>query len=192
MRSSNASGGSPHSAERLTSRVLTSVVEDVIEMEGASPAGVAVTHPANWGPYRHELLRNALQMADIPEASLLSEPVAAAGHYASYERVETGSVVAVYDLGGGTFDAAVLRKTDVGFEQIGDSLGIERLGGIDFDAALLAHVLRAVSVNLDDLEETAAISAAVARLRLDVISAKEALSDDMATSLIVMLPGIEA
>ena len=47
--------------------------------------------------------------------TLVTEPVAAAMHYASTERVEPGAVVAVYDLGGGTFDAAVLQKTETGF-----------------------------------------------------------------------------
>ena len=55
-------------------------------------------------------------------------------------RVPGGSAVAVYDLGGGTFDAAVLRKTDgdaagSGFELLGESVGIEHLGGVDFDEA---------------------------------------------------------
>ena len=50
------------------------------------------------------------------ETTTLSEPEAAAIYYASTQRVDPGETIAVYDLGGGTFDAAVLRKTDEGFE----------------------------------------------------------------------------
>ena len=49
----------------------------------------------------------------------------------------------MYDLGGGTFDAAVLRRrADGGFESLGRTEGIERLGGIDVDEAVFGHVLR--------------------------------------------------
>ena len=47
----------------------------------------------------------------------------------------------VYDLGGGTFDAAVLRRDGRGFRLAGPPEGIEHLGGIDFDEAVFRHVL---------------------------------------------------
>ena len=54
-----------------------------------------------------------------------------------------GEVVAVYDLGGGTFDAAVLRRPATGLRaSSGEPEGIERLGGIDFDEAVFEHVAR--------------------------------------------------
>ncbi len=75
-------------------------------------------------------------MAGLQDITLISEPEAAALHYASQTRVEDGSIVAVYDLGGGTFDTAVLRKAGAGnFELLGRPDGIETLGGADFDAA---------------------------------------------------------
>ena len=71
--------------------------------------------------------------------TLLTEPEAAAVHYAQQERVPAGAVIAVYDFGGGTFDATILRKTEDGFEQLGRPEGMERLGGIDFDEALFTR-----------------------------------------------------
>ncbi|HVH23484.1 MAG TPA: Hsp70 family protein [Pseudonocardia sp.] len=57
-----------------------------------------------------------------------------------------GSTVAVYDLGGGTFDAAVVRKTaGGGFELLGTPEGIDQLGGVDFDEAVFAHVRGALA-----------------------------------------------
>ena len=122
----------------------------------------------------------------------LSEPEAAAIHYASQARVETGAVIAVYDLGGGTFDAAVLRKTDAGWETLGSPEGIERLGGVDFDAAVFHHVVQAVDGAIDQLDPTdPAASAAVARLRQECVEAKEALSSDTDVSIPVLLPNLQ-
>ena len=122
-------------------RLLRWTVDAVHGTRGRSRrAHIAVCHPANWGPYKLDLLMQAVRMADVNVDRYLTEPEAAAISWAAAERVASGHVVAVYDLGGGTFDAAVLRKTDHDFEILGEPEGIERLGGVDFDQALLAHV----------------------------------------------------
>ncbi|MEO1059436.1 MAG: Hsp70 family protein [Actinomycetota bacterium] len=150
--------------------------------------------PANWGPYKTDLLQQAVRLAGLdPDiVTLISEPEAAVRHYASHERVEPGSVVAVYDLGGGTFDAALLRKTDTGFESLGRPEGIERLGGIDFDAAVLGHVMRALDGTVEALDpDEPGVRAALARLRQECVEAKEALSSDTETSIPVLLPNVQ-
>ncbi|MFV2109066.1 Hsp70 family protein [Micromonospora sp. LOL_015] len=185
-------GGVPQSAEALMSRLLRSVVEEVARREGSFPAAICVSHPANWGPYKLDLLRQAVRMAnlDVP-VTYTTEPAAAAINYAEQQRIEPGSIVAVYDLGGGTFDAAMLRKTPTGFEIMGQPEGIERLGGIDFDAAVFNHVRATLGGKLEELdEEDPAAIAAVARLRDECIQAKEALSSDTDTSIPVLLPNI--
>ena len=124
--------------------------------------------------------------------SLLTEPEAAAINYAGQQRVETGEVVAVYDFGGGTFDAAVVRKTPSGFEIIGVPEGIERLGGIDIDAAVLAHVDTALDGQLRELDTSdPAVRSALSRLRDECRRAKEALSTDTDTSIPVSVPGLQ-
>jgi molecular chaperone DnaK (HSP70) len=133
-------GGTPYSAEALLGTLLDAVVTQVMEREGGPPTHLAVTHPANWGPYKIALLEQAIGMAGIPAATTLTEPEAAALAYAANERVEPGALVAVYDLGGGTFDTAILRKTTDGFSILGQPTGIERLGGIDFDEAVVGHL----------------------------------------------------
>lgn len=159
---------------------------------GRSPDAVTVTHPANWGPYKTDLLRQTLRAADLSDARLLAEPEAAAVHYASTERLEPGEVVAIYDLGGGTFDSAALRRTDTGFELLGLAEGIERLGGIDFDEAVLAHVVSFLGPALDELDpDDSATLSAVARLRAECVAAKEGLSDDTEVSIPVLLPTLQ-
>ena len=121
-----------------------------------------MTCPANWGEYRQGLLIEAARQAGLGELTLLSEPVAAATWYASLERLQPGALVGVYDLGGGTFDAAVLRATQAatgqaetgeaaagadgqpgaggGFELCSEPAGEEQLGGVDFDQAIVEHI----------------------------------------------------
>jgi len=185
-------GGSPYSADALTAKLLRWVVDAVSAVEGSAPDGIAVAHPANWGPFKLDLLRQAVERADLDDVTILSEPEAAAIHYASQSRVEPGSVIAVFDLGGGTFDAAVLHKTEAGFELLGAPRGIERLGGIDFDEAVFQHVLATIGTSTSGLDhDDAATVAAVARLRQDCVEAKEALSSDTDVAIPVWLPHVQ-
>ncbi|MDQ1391769.1 MAG: molecular chaperone DnaK, partial [Acidimicrobiaceae bacterium] len=185
-------GGSPWSADALFSQVARFLVAEVAAQEGEMPQGVAVTHPANWGPFKTELLVQALRAAGVESALLLTEPEAAALQYAWRERVDLGDVVGIYDLGGGTFDAAVLAHTGSGFELLGQAEGIERLGGIDFDEAVFGHVSGFLGPALEamDLNDQASLSG-LARLRADCVEAKEALSADTDVSIPVLLPQVQ-
>jgi actin-like ATPase involved in cell morphogenesis len=185
-------GGSPFSADGLTGRLVGWLVAAVAEREGGPAEAVAVTCPANWGPFKRDLLVQCLRLAGLVDAVVLSEPEAAAVFYASSERVEPGEVVAVYDLGGGTFDAAVLRKSAEGFVLLGAPEGVERLGGIDFDEAVVAHVQGFLGSALSGLDVSdPAVVAALARLRADCVEAKEALSADTDVSIPVLLPSVQ-
>jgi actin-like ATPase involved in cell morphogenesis len=147
---------------------------------------VAITHPASYGPYKLDLLQQAARQADVHPVTFMSEPVAAAVHYSDQERIEPGAVVAVYDFGGGTFDAALLRRTSEGFELLGEGEGLERLGGIDFDEAVFAHVVNAIEGRAGAL--TDATAGAVGRLREECTRAKETLSEDTEATIPVLLP----
>jgi molecular chaperone DnaK (HSP70) len=182
--------GAPYSAEGLLVTVLRWVVARVSEQEGGAPDSIVVTHPANWGPLRRELLEQALAHSGVV-ATTVTEPEAAAIHYASTTRVPDGTVFAVYDLGGGTFDASVLRKAGSSFEVLGQPEGIERFGGLDVDAAVLNHVTEHFAPVWEALDPgDPAVLPAVAGLREDCIAAKEALSEDAEASVPVVLPGI--
>jgi actin-like ATPase involved in cell morphogenesis len=184
-------GGSPYSAHALTARVLSHVHETVTRHQQGPPTSVIVTHPANWGPYKLELMMQAMHLADVADVQLRSEPEAAAVQYAAHERVNAGEVIAVYDLGGGTFDAAVLRKTTTGFELLGEPAGIEQLGGVDFDEAVLAHVMDVLGEVVQDLNPgDPAVVEALSQLRRDCIVAKEDLSSDTEVLIPVALPSV--
>ena len=122
----------------------------------------------------------------------MSEPEAAARHYARLGRLEPGQAVAVFDFGGGTFDAAVVRNGEDGPELLGTPEGLERLGGIDIDHAVLAHVDAALDGQLRELDTTdPAVRAGLARLRAECTAAKEALSSDTETAMHVAVPGLK-
>lgn len=183
---------SPFSAERLMAAMLRQIVADVTARQGSAPDRIAVTHPANWGQFKIDLLRQSVELAGLDAATFVTEPVAAAVQYASTERVDVGDVIAVYDLGGGTFDAAVLRKTADGFETLGRPQGIERLGGIDFDEAVVAHVRRTVGEVIAQLDPNdPAARSALARLRQECVLAKETLSSDSDATVPVLLPNVQ-
>jgi hypothetical protein len=85
----------------------------------------------------------------------------------------------------------VLRRTATGFAILGEPEGIERLGGIDFDAAVFNHVRTSLGTKLDDLDEDdPAVISAVSRLREECVAAKEALSADTDTAIPVLLPSV--
>src|SRR5690606_21715318 len=86
-----------------------------------------------------------------------------------------------------------LRKTETGFEILGQPEGIERLGGIDFDAAVFNHVRQAPGGKPEalDADDSTAI-AAVARLREECVAAKEALSSDTDATIPVLLPNLSS
>ena len=184
-------GGQEFTAEQLTARLLRTVVDEVQKRYGGPPERLALTHPANWGAHRRSVLLEAVRLADVGAVTTLSEPAAAAVHFASTERAQVGDAIAVYDLGGGTFDAAVLRKSPTEFELLGTPNGVEQLGGVDFDDKIFRYVLRSLGEAAMALDpDEPAVVAALVRLRRECTDAKEALSKDSETAIPVALPGM--
>ena len=186
-------GGTELRAEQLMAIMLQAIFEATVAKEGERPDLIALTHPATWGQHKRAALRQAMADLDLdlPPVMLVTEPEAAAIYYAETEHLAVGEVVAVYDLGGGTFDAALLRRTEAGFDLMGPPEGIDRLGGVDFDAAVYAHVNRFLDGALDNLDlNNPTVTAGLSRLRADCVEAKEALSADTDVTIAVLLPNL--
>src|SRR5690606_5430560 len=92
-------GGAPHSPELLTAQLLRAAIDHIAEMAGSLPAHLCLTHPANWGPYKTDLLRQAVRLADLElRVTLTTGPEAAASSYAQTRRLPPGETVADHDL----------------------------------------------------------------------------------------------
>jgi actin-like ATPase involved in cell morphogenesis len=182
--------GAAHLPDALTAGLL----REVARLGEVDPTAVTVvlTHPANWGEYKLELLRNVAQQAGFAACELVSEPAAAARHYAANGRLAVGDTIVVYDFGGGTFDAAVVRLDADGPVLLGNPQGIERLGGIDIDQAVFGHVTAALGGALDGLDRSdMAVRRALLQLRSDCTTAKEQLSADSEATVTITAPGLQ-
>ena len=165
--------------------VLRRVDAEVRRQLGGAPDQIRLTHPAGWGRRRQQVLVTAARQAGLAEHPVLvPEPVAAATHFATLSDggLPDGQALAVYDLGGGTFDVAVVRRRGTGYEVLAEA-GLADLGGVDFDHAVLEHI-GASHAERVDARAWAALRApvdaagrrAAGALAADVRDGKEALS----------------
>ncbi len=169
------------------------VYDTVSAQTGEAPQSVAVTHPANWTEFQRHLLSTALEQAGVPSASLIPEPQAATIDFGSVAHLEPGQLVLVYDLGGGTFDVAILQRDAEGFSSVGVPAGVERLGGIDFDEAVFEHVMGYVPHEVvEQARNDPTGRLGLAQLRARCVEAKEALSSDVSVDIPVLLPGLSS
>lgn len=173
--------------EQLYALTVAWVIDTVTEREGRRPDEVSVTVPVTWGEHRSGLVRSALARAGWREVRLISEPEAAARHYEAGSPLSPGALLGVYDLGGGTFDAVVLRKReDGGVEVVGEAAGLDAFGGSDFDDLVMNHAIAAAGLTSKTLAAAAGSRVALAALRRECVEAKEALSFDGETVIPVL------
>jgi molecular chaperone DnaK len=182
-------GGAAYSPAALMAAQLRDVLNTVTGSMTGRPESVVLTCPAVWGPYRREQFAEVPRMAGVDTFRLVTEPEAAATHYRRERALGDGAVVAVYDLGGGTLDTTVLRIRAGAMEILGTPEGVEHLGGMDFDDALLGHLdarLDGAITGLDPADPTE--STALARIRALCVQAKIDLSTEPDVTLTVPLP----
>ncbi len=176
-------------------QILSAVVTEITRVAGEAPNRITLTHPANWNARKIASLLRAASTAGLTADAiiLMSEPEAAAVAHAATSTVEEGSMLAVYDLGGGSFDTGVLRRTGGEYEIVGLPEGVDRLGGLDFDATLYRYAvdqLRRRLPSIDPSDEST--GRALSQLHLDCVLAKESLSFDEQTFLSLTLDGRSA
>lgn len=102
--------------------------------------GVILTIPATYteNDPRKQIMRESAIRAGFKEIEFLKEAEAAAIYYHNIQREQSNSITLIYDLGGGTFDPALVEHTDNGFKLLGSSSGNE-CGGKYFEASLYRH-----------------------------------------------------
>ncbi|MDA7852969.1 Fe-S protein assembly chaperone HscA [Porticoccaceae bacterium] len=139
--------------------------------------GAVITVPAYFDDAQRQATKDAATLAGIKVLRLLNEPTAAAIAYGLDQRED--SVIAVYDLGGGTFDISILRLSRGVFEVLATG-GDSALGGDDFDRVIAEWIRQQVGMNesLDPIEQRILLETAK--------SAKEELTDQDSVAIEVL------
>ena len=126
--------------------------------DGAQADGVVITVPAYFDDSQRQATRQAAELAGLNVLRMLNEPTAAAVAYGLDESIEESSVVAVYDLGGGTFDISILRM-ERGLLRVLATGGDSALGGDDFDDCIVDWLTTSWSLDSLDYAERRELSA---------------------------------
>ncbi|WP_051799758.1 Hsp70 family protein [Catenuloplanes japonicus] len=150
------------------------------------PRELVLTHPATWGPHRRAVLEHAAAAAGLPAPELLPEPVAAGRALGA--TVPEGQSIMVYDFGGGTFDATVIRRDGTGFTVLATE-GLPDAGGLDIDEAILVVLAATVPGAWGRLlvPETPEDRRAARQVREEARGAKEMLSRTTTATIYVPL-----
>lgn len=131
-------GGRPRSPEEISALVLMemkAIAEDVL---GTAVTSAAITVPAYFNDQQRQATKDAGAIAGLRVENILNEPTAAALGYGLSQ--ESDQTFAVFDLGGGTFDISILRKTGDVFEVLATA-GDTFLGGNDFDSRVVRYLM---------------------------------------------------
>lgn len=158
----------PKSPVQVSADILKVLRERAEATLGGELVGAVITVPAYFDDAQRQATKDAARLAGLNVLRLLNEPTAAAVAYGLDQNAE--GVVAIYDLGGGTFDISILRLTAGVFEVLATG-GDTALGGDDFDHAIAGWIIEqaGLSSDLDPATQRALLQTACA--------AKEALTD---------------
>ncbi len=163
-----ALGTSPVEVSALILRHLKGIAEQALETQVSR---AVITVPAYFNDAQRNETKRAGELAGLTVERILSEPTAAALSY-GLDKLEEHKKVAVYDLGGGTFDISVLEMRD-GVFQVLATAGDTQLGGDDIDRALASWLLTQAG-----MDEPSLTPAQVSRLQTASEEAKKRLSSE--------------
>ncbi len=158
----------PKSPVEVSADILKVLRQRAEASLGGELVGAVITVPAYFDDAQRQATKDAARLAGLNVLRLLNEPTAAAVAYGLDQKAE--GVVAIYDLGGGTFDISILRLTGGVFEVLATG-GDTALGGDDFDHAIASWIVAdaGLSADIDPSAQRSLLQAAC--------SAKEALTD---------------
>ena len=168
----------------ISALILRQLKRNAERYFGEAVTKAVITVPAYFNDAQRQATKDAGRIAGLEVLRLVNEPTAASLAY-GLDKKQNG-IVAVYDLGGGTFDVSILNLHDGIFEVIATN-GDTHLGGDDIDNLLITIALDDIRGDLNlDLRRNAE---AVQAIRKAVIDAKIALSSEPSVKLDIELPG---
>ncbi len=125
--------------EEIGSHVLMKIKEDAEKFLGSTVTEAVITVPAYFNDDQRQATINAGKIAGLEVKRIVNEPTAAALSYGAGKG--KNEKIAVYDLGGGTFDISILELSDEGTFEVLSTNGDTHLGGDDFDKVILDYVI---------------------------------------------------
>ena len=136
-------GGAEHSPEEISSFILGKLKRDAEVALGRPVSRAVITVPAYFNDAQRSATKRAGELAGFSVERIVNEPTAAALAY-GLDKLAGRSRIAVYDLGGGTFDISILELNNGVFEVLSTN-GNTRLGGDDIDALLVERIVARAS-----------------------------------------------
>ncbi|MGH8352782.1 MAG: Fe-S protein assembly chaperone HscA [Pseudomonas sp.] len=136
----------PKSPVEVSADILKVLRQRAEAALGGELVGAVITVPAYFDEAQRQATKDAARLAGLNVLRLLNEPTAAAVAYGLDQQAE--GVVAIYDLGGGTFDISILRLTRGVFEVLATG-GDSALGGDDFDHAIAGWMVQEAGLSAD-------------------------------------------
>ncbi|ARD22869.1 Fe-S protein assembly chaperone HscA [Shewanella japonica] len=162
---------------QVSAEILKPLISRAEKTLGGDLEGVAITVPAYFDDAQRQGTKDAAELLGVKVLRLLNEPTAAAIAYGLDTKQE--GVIAIYDLGGGTFDISILRLNRGVFEVLATG-GDSALGGDDFDHLLRNHLQSAMGL----IELTASLNR---QLLIESRRVKEQLTNDETSTASITL-----
>ncbi|HSE59842.1 MAG TPA: molecular chaperone DnaK [Nitrospiraceae bacterium] len=176
-------GEKAYSPPQISAMILKELKQRAEAFFGEDVRQAVITVPAYFNDSQRQATKDAGTIAGLEVLRIINEPTAASLAYGLQER--TQGTIAVYDLGGGTFDLSILKLKDGIFEVLSTN-GDTHLGGDDFDRRLADVMVKEIreqqGLDLNRFPD------AMQTVRLEAERVKIRLSDDLKTTATVELP----
>lgn len=163
-----------YSPVELSSKILIELKQRAEHILKTPVNKAVITVPAYFNDAQRQATRDAGKLAGLDVLRIINEPTAASLAYGIGINKDEAKTIAVYDLGGGTFDISILRITGGVFEVLSTN-GDTYLGGDDFDNALVNYWVEKANINREQLGKDKSL---IQELRLKAEHAKKTLSNE--------------